>query len=443
MTARLPAVAAPLFAELALGIGVGMVGTALAARLGDAQAATFALAQHVVGTLFILMRIVGAGVSVVVAQALGRGDRGAADAVARAAMGASTWLGLVIALAALALAEPLLRTLNTPALLLPGAAVLLQWLAPALLLDAWNATQSSVMRAHLRGRDVLRVIVAMQLLQLVLAAVLMPRLGLGGYAVALLASRALGLVLHLWLWRERLSIAPSGAYWWRLPGPELRAVLAIGAPGAAENILYRVCFTVSIAVAAGFGAPSLAAHAYASQVNHLVLLAGLATGLAVEIVLGHHVGAGRLREADRLVRRALGVGLAVSLAAALAAALAGPALLGLFTQDRSIASAAAALLWWSVVLEPGRTFNLVLVNALRAAGDARFPVAAGAVSMTVVLAGGSWWLGAHLGLGLAGLWIAYAADEWLRGLAMWWRWRSLRWVPQARAAHRRLRALAT
>ncbi len=170
-----------------------------------------------------------------------------------------------------------------------------------------------------------------------------------------------------------------------------------------------------------------------------ILLFGMATGLAVEIVVGHLIGAGRLHDANRLVRRALTLGVAVALLVAGAAALAGPWLLRLFTQDPQIIATGALLLWWAVLIEPGRTFNLVVINALRATGDARYPVLAGALSMLIVLAGGSWLLGKVFDLGLVGLWIAYAADEWLRGLLMWRRWLRRGWVPHARAAHRRLR----
>jgi putative MATE family efflux protein len=440
MKPRLIPVAAPLFLELALGIGVGMFGTALAARLGDSPAAAFALAHHVLAMLFILFRIVGAGVSVVVAQSLGRGDRAVADATARATLAASSWLGVAIALAAIWFAGPLLRALNAPAEVLPLAQPLMQALAPALLLDAWNATQSSVMRAHLRGRDVLRVIVCMHTAHLALAVPLMAWLGLPGYALALAASRLLGVALHTALWRQRLGLALRADDWWRVQRAPLRAVLAIGAPGAAENILYRACFVVSVAAAGQMGAAPLATHAYVSQLNHAVLLAGLATGLAVEIVLGHHIGAGRLRAADRLVRRALALGVPLSIGLAAAAALAGPWWLQLFTHNAAILASGMALLWWSVLLEAGRTFNLVLVNALRATGDARFPALAALGSMPLVLAAGSWWLGVHLGWGLVGVWVAYAADEWIRSLAMWWRWRSLAWLPAARAAHRRVHA---
>jgi Na+-driven multidrug efflux pump len=50
----------------------------------------------------------------------------------------------------------------------------------------------------------------------------------------------------------------------------------------------------------------------------------------------------------------------------------------------------------------------------------RYPVQAGAASMVLVLAGGSWLLGSTWGV--VGVWLAYAADEWLRGLLMARRW---------------------
>lgn len=437
---RLLTLAWPLFIELLLGIGIGVVGTALAARLSDESGGAFALANHVGGTLFMLFRIVGAGISVVVTQSLGGGRREQADAVACASLGASTWLGGISTLAALLFATPLLRLMNAPDAVLPLAAPLLQWLAPAMMLDAWNASMSSVMRAHMRTRDTLVVIVVMQVCTLALAIPLMPHLGLPGFALALAASRSLGLVMHLYFWRKRLGIHPKLADWWRLRRRELAAMLHIGLPGAAENIVYRFGYMVSIAVAGQLGAQALATQAYASQLMYGVLLFGLATGFAVEIMVGHMIGAGQLHAAFRLVRKALAVGLAVSVVVATAFALAAPWLLRYFTHDAQIIALGTTLLWWTVLLEPGRTFNLVVINALRAAGDARFPVAAGAASMVIVLAGGSWFLGVHLGLGLVGIWIAYAADEWIRGLIMWHRWSSHGWVKHARATHRRVRA---
>jgi len=437
-----------MFVELLLGIGVGMVGTVLAARVSDAAGAGFALGNHVAATLFIVFRIIGVGIGVVVSQSLGSRQPRAAAALSRAALGASSWIGGGVTLATFMLAGPLLDLMRAPPDVRPLALPFLQWLAPVLLLDAWNASMASVMRAHLRNRDALMVIVVMHLTHLALAFPLMlgwgplPALGLPGYALAVALSRLLGVGLHLRLWRWRLALVPLWSDWWRLPRAELMAVLHIGLPGAAENIAYRLSYMVSVGVAATLGAQALAAQAYTSQVMYGVLLFGLATGMSVEIVVGHLIGAGQLHAAHRLVRRALALGLAVSVIVALAAALAGRWLLGQFTNDPAIIAAGAALLWWTVLLEPGRTFNLVVINALRATGDARYPVLAGTASMVIVLAGGSWFLGLHLELGLVGLWIAYAADEWIRGLLMWRRWATQGWVPHARATHRRLRALA-
>lgn len=431
----------PLFLELALGMAVGLVATALAGRVSDSAAGAFALTNQLQATLFIVFRVIGAGIGVVITQALGSGQRGSADALARAALGASSWIGLVCALAAWAGARPLLGLLQAPAELLPQAVPFLQWLAPGLLLDAWNASMGSVMRAHLRARDTLAVLIVMNALQLGLALAWMPAYGLVGFAWALIASRFLALLLHSLLWTQRLGLRPRVADWWQWRKPEVAAMLHIGLPGAAENIAWRLAFMVSVAVTAQLGSQALAVHAYVMQLMHFILLGGLAIGLSMEILIGHLIGAGKLREANRLLRRSLALGLASAVAVAGAAALAGPWLMAAFTSDEQITALALTLLWWTVLLEPGRTFNLVVINALRAAGDAKYPVAVGAVSMALVLAGGSWLLGLQLGFGLVGVWIAYAADEWLRGLLMWRRWATLAWVPTARAARRRLRGL--
>lgn len=435
----------PLLIELFLAVALGVIGTALAARASDTAGAAFSIANQISVTLFMLFRIIGSGVGVVITQNLGGGQREVANKVALAMLGASTWLGALTALLALGGADWLMRLMHAPADVTPLAVPFLQVLAPAMLLDAWNASMASVMRAHLRTRDTLVVLAAMHLSHLALAIPMMqgwgplPAMGLPGFALALALSRALGLVLHLMLWKRHLGLVPVAADWWRLQRRELAAVLHIGIPAAAENIAWRLSFMASMAVAGLLGAKALATQAYVHQIGSVVVMFSLATAFAVEIMVGHMIGAGELREAHKLVRGALGRGLVISGAISGAVALAGPWLLGWFTTDPEIIASGMVLLWLTVLLELGRTFNLVVINALRAAGDVRYPVVAGAASMALVLAGGSWLLGIHFGLGLTGLWIAYAADEWIRGLMMWRRWATQAWVPHARAARRRLR----
>ena len=169
MKMRLGAVAAPLFLELAIGIAVGMLGTRFAAHISDAAGGAFALTNHLFGLLFMVFRLVGAGIGVVVSQNLGAKHRAEADLVARAALAAGTWMGGSMAVVALLFAQPLLQLLNAPPDVLVLAVPLLQALSLALLLDAWNACMASVMRAHLRTRDTLWVMLVMHAVHVSLA----------------------------------------------------------------------------------------------------------------------------------------------------------------------------------------------------------------------------------------------------------------------------------
>jgi putative MATE family efflux protein len=402
----------PLFTELLLGMLVGLVGLSIASRSSDAASGAFALANHVQATFFLLFRIVSLGVSVVITQNLGAGNRAAADQTARAALGASTRMGIVTAASVVLSAEPLLKLLNAPPQVLSLALPYLRILALALALDALNAAMSAVMRAHLRAREALLNMLAMHGLHLLLCWPLMggagplPPLGLQGFAIAMAMSRAFGVAFHLLLWRWRLELVPKRSDWWTMRWKRLGPVLHIGLPSAAENIAYRLALMFTIALVARMGASALATHTYTMQLMYFVLLSGLAIGFASEILVGHMIGAAALHEAHQLVRKSLRWGLVVSTSLALVAALTARWTMPLFTSNPQVIDTAQTLLWITVLLEPGRTFNLVVINALRAAGDARFPVAAGVLSMVFVMGGGAWLLGVHWGFGLAGVWFA-------------------------------------
>jgi Na+-driven multidrug efflux pump len=147
---------------------------------------------------------------------------------------------------------------------------------------------------------------------------------------------------------------------------------------------------------------------------------------------------GALRAASEAPRRALRVGLPLVGAAALLLALLAPWLLRRFTGDPAVLAAATGALRLALLLEPGRFVSLVAVNSLRAAGDASYPLAVAALSMWSVWVGLAFGLGIVLGLGLPGVWLAMASDEWFRSMLNLRRWQTLRWVPAARAARRRI-----
>jgi Na+-driven multidrug efflux pump len=72
------------------------------------------------------------------------------------------------------------------------------------------------------------------------------------------------------------------------------------------------------------GSQALTTQAYVLQINYMTLMFGLAIGFAVEIVVGHMIGARKLRDAQHLVQKALGLSLALCLIATVCAALSGP-----------------------------------------------------------------------------------------------------------------------
>ncbi len=86
--------------------------------------------------------------------------------------------------------------------------------------------------------------------------------------------------------------------------------------------------------------------------------------------------------------------------------------MGMFTDNEEIIRLGVNVLLLSIVLETGRTINIVLVNSLRAAGDAKYPLWIGMGSMVAMSLPLGYFFVFQLDLGFAGIWLAIAADEW-------------------------------
>jgi len=441
---RITPIAGPILGEFLIGISVAMAGLWMAAQISDATAGAFGMSQQVLDSLFVLFRVLAIGVGVTITQALGgrRGD--AARRTALVGLGACTWAGTVAAVWLLFFSDWTLDVLNAPDSVAALAGTYLPLLAVAALLEAYNLVMASILRAHLYARDTLFVMLTMHATHLVLAFPLMlgagdwDGLGLPGYALALTLSRATGLALHLWLWRRRMNLVPGQRDWWHCPARALMPVLRIGVPGASLELAYRIAFLMALSAAARLGVAELATQAYVLQTLRYVVLVSLAIGWACEIMVGHLIGSGEFRTAHQLVRKGLRNGLLASGAMALVVAAGAPWIMRAFTRDPAVIEAAQTLLWISFALETGRVANIVVLGALRSTGDVLFPVSAGIASLILVLGVGSVVLGQKYGL--VGIWIAYAADEWIRGALVFWRWETHGWVAHARAIQQRMRS---
>lgn len=441
---RITPIAGPILGEFLVGISVGMAVLWMASQMSDAAAGAFGMSQQVLESLFVLFRVLALGVGVTITQALGGQRSDAARRIALVGLGGCTWAGTVAALWLLLAGGWTLSALNAPQVVVALAGPYLPLLAVAALLEAYNLVMASILRAHLHARDTLYVMLAMHAVHLVLALPLMlglgdwDGLGLAGNAIALTLSRAAGVALHLWLWRLRMNLVPAQNDWWRCPAQTLLPVLRVGVPAASLDLAYRLAFMMSLSSAAKIGVAALATQAYVLQTLRYVLLISLAIGWACEIMVGHLIGSGKFRDAHELVRKGLRNGVVASGALALLAALCAPWLMRAFTSDPAVIQTAQTLLWISFALETGRVANLVVLGALRSTGDVVFPVTASIGSIILVLGVGSVALGQLYGL--VGIWIAYVADEWIRGALMYWRWETKGWMSHARAIHERLRS---
>lgn len=441
LKAGLLALAWPIFVEQLLHIMTGTVDTFMVSHISDNAVAALGTANQIVVFFIIIFSFVSIGSGVVITHHLGAGDRDGADHVASTAIGVNTWLGLAASLLVSYFAEPMLDLVQLSDELKNYALPFLHLMGGTLFLESINFALSSVLRSHTHTRPVMIVTILQNGLNVLGNCILLfglfgaPKMGVVGVALSTVFSRFVACIA-LWILVEHYThLKVRARDFFYLKRDRLSRILHIGLPAAGENISWWLAFMFVTALTARMGGVALATQAYAFQIALVIMLCGIAISVAGEIIIGHMVGAGQFEDAYHQAMNNLKLGLVATVVMVSLAAIGAPWLFGLFTSDPVIIASGTLLVRMSLFLEPGRTFNIVFVNALRATGDARYPLIWGVISQWTIMVGCSWLFGTYLGFGLPGVWVAFAIDEWFRAMLFLRRWRKRKWLPHAQRTH--------
>jgi putative MATE family efflux protein len=130
-----------------------------------------------------------------------------------------------------------------------------------------------------------------------------PEMGLEGAAVGFVLARTVSFCLYTYyiVYRDRLLIASLVGLW-----SSVRAILHVGLPAIASNLIGPVSMGVITRLLAGHGAEVVAGYGVASRVESMVVMVIIALGMSVAPFVGQNWGAGhhhRVRDALSLSNR--------------------------------------------------------------------------------------------------------------------------------------------
>ncbi|MFB3165315.1 MATE family efflux transporter [Neobacillus sp. 179-J 1A1 HS] len=423
----------PIFVELFLQVIMGSTDTIMLSHISDDAVAAVGVANQLIFLCILIFSFVSSGTAVVLSQYLGAGLKDETKKVTAISITLNLVIGLVISLFMVIFRTKLVSFFHLPEHIAELGEQYLMIVGGTVFLQAVLITVSSILRANGYTRDAMMISITMNVIHLIGNAILIfgllgfPEMGVIGVSISTAISRAIALALILKLLYDRIPINLKLRDYITIDGIQIKRILKIGVPAAGEQICFNLSQLAITAIIAMLGAASLTTRVYTQNIVSFILVFGLAMGQGTQILIGYKAGARDFEGAYHQLLKSLRYSLIMTVAIAIVVAIFREQLLSFFTKDDEIISMGSTLLLLCLILEPGRTFNLVVINSLRATGDANISLIMGFISMWGISVPLAYFLGIHLGFGLPGIWIAFIVDEWFRGITMYFRWRSRVW----------------
>lgn len=427
----------PIFLEVALFMMMGIADTFMLSELSDNAVSGVGASNQYLHIAILLLEVIGNGASIVVAQYIGSRKFFEAAKISALAVTLNLLVGAVLSVGFVAFNGYLLTSLNLQGEVYEYAQSYLQIVGGGIFLQAIINSLAAIIRVHGFTKEAMYVSLGMNVIHIIGNYALifgnwgMPALGVEGAAISTIASRLIAVVVFFWLLYRVMGVRIAFRYYLNLSKEFVGKILKIGIPSALEQVMYHSCQIVFLAYTTYLGDAALAAKQYASNISMLIYLFAFAIGIGTSIMVGRLVGEARPDDAYRRVWMSVRSASIGTLLVVVLVMLFREQLVGFFTDDPEVLRLGAQVLLYSFILETGRTINIVIVNSLRASGDAKYPLYVGMFSMVGMSLPLGYLLVFHWNMGLPGVWLAIAADEWLRAVIFYFRWRSRKWENHA------------
>lgn len=422
----------PLIFEQALATTVGMADTMMVSSVGEAAISGVSLVDMINMLIFSVLAALATGGAVVTSQYLGAREPEQARKSARQLLYTVLVSGVGIAALVLVARRPLLRLLfgRIEPDVMKNALIYLVITALSFpFLAAYNAC-AALFRSLGNSQITLKVSIIINIINIAGNALCIFGLKMGaeGVAIPSLISRAVGAVLLYRLLKkpDQEIYFEKGPFHW--DGRAIRKILYIGIPSGIENGLFQLGRVLVVSIISGFGTVQIAANGVANNLDSLGILVGSAMNLAIITVIGQCVGArdeGQIRYYLKklllityLAEGALISTILLSLDWILRLYGLGPETTALAKKLVMIHNGSAMLLW---------PVAFVLPNMLRACNDVRYTMLVSICSMFCFRVMFGYILGARMGMGAVGVWIAMDLDWICRTAFFVGRYISGRW----------------
>ena len=434
---QLAMLSVPIFIETLLIMMLGAVDTFMLSRYSDESVAAVGVVNQIVMLAFLVFEVINLGTSVICSQYIGAGLNKRIPSVVMVALLTNLLLGLAVSGVLYFGDEMILRAMGLNEVLLPYGTAYMRIVGAFAFFQALSMTLSAALRADNLAIYPMAVTFIVNIVNifgnytLIFGKFGMPALGVEGAAISTATCRGIAMLLLFIVVRRTIVKRIPWNVFVKFPWRELKNLLRVGLPSAGEQVSYSSSQMVITYFINMLGVEALATRTYCVNLIMFAYLFCISIALGGAICIGHLVGHGRTRGAFLLGKLVMRLSIIITASLSLLLAIAGPWVMPLLSSNPEIISLGCTILWIDVLLEFGRPTNIFATNALRAAGDVNYPFYVGVVVMWSVAVVAAYFAGIVFGLGLVGMWLAFACDENIRGVVFIRRWYSMKWASKS------------